>query len=192
MFRKKNPIKELQDEKLIAVLKYNDTAAFNELYKRYSNRILYYFFRMLGNDRDLAQDFLQELFCKIIEKSSTFQTDKKFSTWIFSIAHNMCKNEYRKREVRKVVMHTENLDDYCANDVKEEKHPVTVEDVFNELKHLDESHRTAFILKYREGFCINEICEIMQLPKGTVKSRLFYARKRLQERLENKMSCKLD
>lgn len=160
---------------------------FDQLYKRYNKRLLYYFYRMLGNDEQLAQDFLQELFFKILNKPEQFNPNKKFSTWVFSIAHNMCKNEYRSREVRKIMVSNENLDSYTSvesQDVKYEEN--VIKQIYSELEKLDESHRTAFLLKYREGFDINEISQILQLPQGTVKSRLHYTRKRLCNLVKNR------
>ena len=185
MFGNKNKsICQTSDENLMKKIQYNNTEAFNELYNRYQKRILYYFYRMLGNDKDIAQDFLQELFYKVIDKSSLYDPTKKFSTWIFSVAHNMCKNEYRKREVRKMVVNKEDLDHLCYEEPVKQRNEISADIIFRELDSLEESNRTAFILKYREGFSVEEIGDILNLPTGTVKSRLYYARKKLQEKLK--------
>ena len=165
-----------------------NSEAFSELYRRYNKRLLYYFYRMLGNDSLLSQDFLQELFFKIIEKPFLFDSSRKFSTWIFSVAHNMCKNEYRSKEVRKIMLKNENLDIYFENDSETTSKDKMVEAIFIELEMFDESHKTSFLLKYREGFSLEEISETLNLPVGTIKSRLFYTRKRLQEILTSKYS----
>jgi RNA polymerase sigma-70 factor (ECF subfamily) len=182
MFSFKPPdYKKLADEKLLRAIVNGDTKAFNELYKRYKQRMLYYFYRMLGNDRELAEDFLQDLFYKIIDKPHLFDSNRKFSTWIFSIAYNQCKNEYRSRNVRSVVQKTDNPDNFAQPEPDADEMPYNLEDVFDCLGQFDESHRTAFLLKYREGLSIDEISTILDLPKGTVKSRLFYTRKKIQE-----------
>jgi RNA polymerase sigma-70 factor (ECF subfamily) len=59
-----------------------------------------------------------------------------------------------------------------------------IEKIFQTLEQLGEEHRSAFLLRYREGFSIKEVAEILELPEGTVKSRLFYAKKMLSEKLE--------
>src|SRR5690606_3276565 len=69
--------------------------AFNEIYNRYSKPLFLFFYRRLYQENNKAQDFLQDLFLKLIEKAATFDSSKKFSTWIYTIAYNMCKNEYR-------------------------------------------------------------------------------------------------
>jgi RNA polymerase sigma-70 factor, ECF subfamily len=187
MFRiKKIPLNCQTDEELFVTMQGGNSGVFEQLYNRYNKRILYYFYRMLGNDNILSQDFMQELFCKIIEKPFLFDPHKRFSTWIFSIAHNMCKNEYRSKEVRKIVLKNDNLDGFCENGTEYSGNEKMIEAIFEELESFDESHRTAFLLKYREGFNIEEISETLNLPEGTVKSRLFYTRKKLQEILAGK------
>lgn len=165
-----------------------NSEAFEELYNRYSNRILYYFYRMLGNDKLLSQDFLQDLFYKLIDKPSLFDPQRRFSTWIFSIAHNMCKNEYRSKDVRKIMLKENNPDGFCENEASYYDKGKMVEAIFEELESFDECHRTAFLLKYREGFNIGEISEILNLPEGTIKSRLFYTRKKLQDILSSRFA----
>lgn len=161
-----------------------DQAAFGELYLRYKSRMYYYFYRMLGNSTDLANDFLQELFMKLIEKPESYNPAYSFQTWLYSVANNQCKNEYRRREVRKEYQSAEALEhklDYL-NDSQVEPEQL-VEKVFQTLDQLGEEHRSAFLLRYREGFSIREIAEILELPEGTVKSRLFNAKKILAEKL---------
>ncbi|MDP2724497.1 MAG: RNA polymerase sigma factor [Bacteroidales bacterium] len=177
----------LADEKLIVAITNGDSSAFNELYKRYNERMLYYFYRMLWNDKEMAQDFLQDLFIKIIDKPHLFDVERKFSTWIFSIAHNMCKNEYRNRVVRDIVEKGTDTD-YIPDDEETTNYSsFQIEDVFSCLNEFDEMHRTAFLLKYREGLSIDEISSILELPVGTVKSRLFYTRKKIQKKLQHKI-----
>lgn len=188
MFKFKSPTyQQFSDEKLTVFISNGDVAAFNELYNRYNERMLYYFYRMLWNDKELAQDFLQDLFMKLIDKLNTFNADRKFSTWLFSIAHNMCKNEYRKRQIR---VHAA-LEPDVACDAFEDEAAVysalQIEDVFDCLNDLDELHRTAFLLKYREGLSIEAIGVVLDLPVGTVKSRLFYTRKKIQKELMRKI-----
>lgn len=179
---------KLTDEELVTKLAAGDHKAFSELYHRYSERLMYYFYRMLGNSTEKAEDFLQDIFMKIIDKAGTFDPSRKFSTWIFSIAHNMCKNEYRSMGVRK----NSNIDEFHESVFQFESNPPEIQevdteqfltDLFNELETFDEIHKTVFLLHYREDFSLKEIGQILDISEGTVKSRLFYARKRLSERL---------
>jgi RNA polymerase sigma-70 factor (ECF subfamily) len=180
---------ELTDEQLFQGSVNGCEDMFEKLYSRYKQRILYYFYRMLNNNESLAQDFSQELFFKILNKSELFNPDKKFSTWLSSIAHNMCKNEYRGREVRKIIVNSDQLDQFIDEDKESgNEKQKSIELIYNELNKLDESHRTAFLLKYREGFDLKEISDILNLPIGTVKSRLFYARKKIASNISSAIS----
>lgn len=187
MFGPKRKYQQITDEQLVSNMRCGDHVAFNELYNRYSNRLLYYFYRMLGNSNEKAQDFLQDIFVKIIDNIHTFDTSRKLSTWAFSIAHNMCKNEYRSMEIRK----NSPIEDFNETLECPEELPVVefantedfIRDLFCELENFDEIHKTVFLLHYREGFSLKDIAQTLEISEGTVKSRLFYTRKRLAERL---------
>lgn len=187
IFRKKN-IKQFSNEDLMLAICNGNQAAFSELYERFNERLFYFFYRMLGGDRELANDFLQDLFLKIIHKPELFKPEYKFSSWVFSVAHNMCKNEYRKRDVRKIIQNEENPDllssDYSMISTTEKEDLIT--EVFAQLETLEENQRSVLILKYKENFSLKEIAEILNLPVGTIKSRLHYARTELSKRMAKK------
>ena len=94
-------LSDRSDEDLVRRLARGDDGAFDELYRRYRDRLLHYSCRMLGRDGEKARDFLQDLFLKLIEKPERFAPDGCFRTWIFAVAHNMCCNEYRRAAVRR-------------------------------------------------------------------------------------------
>jgi RNA polymerase sigma-70 factor (ECF subfamily) len=180
--------KEDSDELLMTeVIKGNDRA-FSEIYDRYSKMMLNYFFKMLWQDREKAEDFMQELFTKIIHKPELFNVNKSFKTWIFSIAHNMCKNEYRKQEVRKGTSNNLNENIAVAHNemAPDERHDIGVfnDRLKEELTALSQNHRTTFILRFKQDMSIKEIAEVMDTSEGTVKSRIFYALKKLNESLQ--------
>ena len=161
-----------------------DQTAFGELYNRYKDRMYYYFYRMLGNSADQANDFLQELFMKIVEKPQSYNPSYAFHTWLYSVANNMCKNEYRRRGIRQEYHQYEALEPGIDLPSETTIDPgQLIEKVFQTLDQLGEEHRSAFLLKYREDFSIREVAQILGLPEGTVKSRLFTARKILAEKL---------
>ncbi|MBI9067322.1 MAG: RNA polymerase sigma factor [Salinivirgaceae bacterium] len=183
IFKIKNiDFKRLSDEKLMQALQNGEVKAFDEIYFRYQSRMLYYFFRMLGSNKEIAEDFLQETFFKILNKPHLYDPKKPFSTWIFSIAHNLCKNEYRSRSVRSIIVGEENPDKFLCCQENNTKQ-IETEQIFKILDDFDEIHKSVFLLKYREGFSIDEICEVLNIPKGTVKSRLHYTKLQLKEKL---------
>jgi RNA polymerase sigma-70 factor, ECF subfamily len=182
IFRRKN--RAYSDGELMKLIVLGDQSAFNELYLRYKDRLYYYFYRMLGNSPEQANDFLQELFMKTIEKPESYNPAYAFQTWLFSVANNMCKNEYRRRGVRLEYQEYEAFEeklDYLNEPAIEQE--VVIEKIFQTLDLLGEEHRSAFLLRYREGFSIREVAQTLDLPEGTVKSRLFYAKKILAEKL---------
>lgn len=182
MLRKK--VNSYSDEMLMKLIMSGHQQAFNELYRRYHQRLYYYFFRMLGNSNEQANDFLQELFLKIIENPARFNPAFSFKTWIFSVAYNQCKNEYRRQEIRKEASPALDtlVDPVLPDEISKED---LVNQIFCKLDELGPEHRSVFIMYYRESFQIKEIAETLGLAAGTVKSRLFYARKYLCGRFQH-------
>jgi RNA polymerase sigma-70 factor (ECF subfamily) len=161
-----------------------DTGAFDVLYHRYSQRLLHYFYKMFGGDEELAQDFLQSLFLKIIEKPEQYKKGYNFQSWIFTVAHNMCKNEYRRKETEKRFSNEISKihqDDYSDHKLVDDRidYSKFKNAMYEELSKIEPEHRSIFILRFQEQLSIPEIKEIIGCSEGTVKSRLFYTTKKL-------------
>lgn len=176
------------DEQLMQLITHGNQGAFTELYDRYSSLMLNYFYRMLWKDREKSEDFMQDLFMKIANKPQLYDPCRPFKTWIYSVANNMCKNEYRKQEVRK---NTSSGLDESWNVKSENRDQISEVDdgIFSarlkeELNKLDEKQRTTFVLRFQEEMSIKEIAEIFDCSEGTVKSRIFYTLKKLSAGLE--------
>lgn len=172
------------EELMLEIIRNNSSSALTVLHNRYSKRLLGFFIRMLNNDKDRAQDFLQDLFLKIIEKKQLFDPEKRFYTWVFTIAGNMCKTAYRKP-----IYHTLSTDErelFLKGTLDEDR--IEKERFHDQLRNslllLEEHHKTTFVLRYMEKFSLNEISEIMEVSIGTVKSRLFYATKKMASYLK--------
>lgn len=179
---------DCSDEQLMAYLKKGDKGAFDALYLRYSRVMLSYFRRSLWNDQEKAEDFVHDLFAKIIQKPESFDVNRSFKTWFFSVANNMCKNEYSKQEVRKGTIN--GLDEsFSVRDIHANVENEVQDNIFNEqferqLNNLDAKHGEVFKLRHLEGLSIKEIASILSANEGTIKSRLFYATKLLAESLK--------
>jgi RNA polymerase sigma-70 factor (ECF subfamily) len=178
----------MTDESLMTSISNGDKRAFDEIYKRYSGPLLGYFIRMLWRDREKSEDFVHDLFAKIIRKPKLFDPERKFKTWIYSVANNMCKNEYKKQEVRK---NTSNgldshyaLSDQNSNVLRDVQDMQFKEDLELTLDALDVKHKEAFRLRHMDGLSIKEIADVLEISDGTVKSRLFYATKYLAQGLD--------
>lgn len=175
------------DEQLMDEVVKGNSRAFTEVYERYSRPMLNYFYKMLWQDKLKAEDFMQELFTKIIHKPHLFNSKLKFKTWIFSIANNMCKNEYRKQEVRKGSnndLHDNIVSDDSADQVKKVDESIFNDRLKEELNLLSSSHREVFILRFKQGLSLKEIAEVLGVSEGTVKSRVFYTLKKLSANLK--------
>jgi RNA polymerase sigma-70 factor (ECF subfamily) len=180
--------KKYSDEELMNLIGNGNSVYLKELYNRYSKKLLFYFYRMLGGDEAKAQDFLQDVFLKIIEKPNKFDQKMKFSTWIFTIASNLCKNEYRRLKVRETTRNEPDLDHHEHIQSVDVLQKIDQEDfekaIQSELKNMDPEQSTTFLLRYQESFSIKEISEILDCSPGTIKSRIFYITKKLSIRLK--------
>ena len=175
-----NSWRSLSDEDLMSKVDGGDVRAMEEIYHRYSKPLLRYFYRMLGHDKKRAEDFLHDLFIKIMLKSDQFNSKKKFSTWFYSIAHNMCKNEYRRQAFMTSVNHREKDHGYLDESVTYTLDHESFQKMLTRiLMEEDEEARTIFILRHELEMTFGEIGEVLNCPEGTVKSRLFYLKKKL-------------
>lgn len=170
------------DEELLLPISNGSSTAFDELYKRYGQKLFSYFFRMLWKNKELAEDCTQELFLKMIKHAKVFQADKSLSTWLYSIANNMCKNEYRKHEARKKlqIMKVDTSIESGEKYIDLNKFKIAVHACIEEL---NEEKKSLFTLRFKEQLTVPDIGKILQVPEGTVKSRLFNLLKELKEKL---------
>jgi RNA polymerase sigma factor (sigma-70 family) len=186
LFRKKYD--SFTDEELMAFLAKGDKTAFDELYKRYAKAMLLFFKRLLWNDTEKSEDFVHDLFAKIIQQPEAFDQTRSFKTWFYSVANNMCKNEYKKQEVRKNTNHsleeTYHVKDQHTNVLNTVQDGQFYKEFEQHLEQLDQKHSEVFKLRHFDGLSIKEIADILQANEGTIKSRLFYATKFLAERLK--------
>lgn len=184
LFRKE--YQSMTDEQLVIALAGGDKRAFDLLYERYAAALLSYFMRMLWNDREKAEDFLHDLFTKLIHRPELFDTTRSFKTWIYAVANNMCKNEYKKQEVRKT--RTQPIPEFAlvssiGQTEKEVDQQLLTEAFETALAHIDTKHKEVFEMRHLDGFSIKEIAATLAISEGTVKSRLFYATKQLAKLL---------
>ncbi len=185
LFHKK--YKNYADEELMLLIGNNDSKAFEELYKRYGKKIHYYFYKMLGYDTEKANDFTQDIFLKIIECNESYNSRLKFRTWLYAIATNMCRNDFKHKEIK--LKHEEEYKNttntICLNksDVLFD-HKIFKENLEKALEELEINHKITFVLRYYQELSVREIAEIMDCSEGTVKSRIFYSLQKLSKKLK--------
>lgn len=162
-----------------------DELAFHVLYGRYSTQVQRYFYRMLYQNIEVANDATQELFIKVFEKASLFNLDRKFSIWLFTIANNQCKNYYRSKSRKPEQI---DLEGSPANFSYQPETAQKDYSNFNKalqkaLMQLPEEQKNLFVLRYQEAFSIIEIADITNKATGTIKSGLHRTLKKLSKAL---------
>lgn len=184
MFGLKKDIYSLSDEALIQLLATKQcNEALTEIHARYSKKVLGFFLRMTKGNEEKSHDLVQDLFLKILEKHHLFDPSKLFYTWMYTIASNMVKSSYREKKHEGIEEGSKEFDfhhDFLDNRMDRE---VFQRSLKAAIEQLEEHHRIVFILRYMEEMSIKEIAVIIDLPEGTVKSRLFYATKKITQAL---------
>ena len=185
--RAKKGLKHLDDSQVVAAYLAGDRKAFGELVERYQNRLLNFVYRTTG-DRERAEDLVQETFIRVYRHLHRFDQSKKFSTWIYTIASNLAKNELRNRSRNPLVLFQTILKNRVEDTrpLEWEDNTYRPDDLFRKralkaqvdaaVEQLPEHHRTVFLLREMEGKTYEEIAEITDTNLGTVKSRLNRAR----------------
>ena len=185
-------LRTLDDSAVVAQFLAGEERAFQELVDRYQTRLLNFVYRTIG-DREKAEDLVQEVFIRVYRHLHRFDTSKKFSTWIYTIASNLAKNELRNRSRNPLV-----LFQTIKKNWEDEDRPLQFEDatsrpddlyrkrhlrelVDEATAKLPEHHRQVFVLRELEGKSYEEIAEITDCNLGTVKSRLNRARNSFAE-----------
>lgn len=175
------------DEDLMRFFIKGDRKAFEEIYDRYEEFLVNYFYRKLWQDREKAEDFTHDIFSQIIKKPNYYNPERPFKTWLFSVANNRCKNEYKKQEVRKPTSY-ELPEGFSGKDENKLQDALLEESNFSlalkeELEKLSDKHKEVFMMRHFEDLSLKEIAEIMEVSTGTIKSRLHFATKTLASKL---------
>lgn len=178
------------DAELITLVLNGDKNAFRPLVVRYQNRVHAMVFGMVRNPED-ARDIVQNAFIKAYQNLDSFRIESSFYTWIYRIAMNLAIDHCRKGRRRK----TSSFDEAIANrdedgEMLELHHSESPhraltrkelhDRIFAAMDQLTEEQREVVLLREVEGLSYKEIADSMGIPEGTVMSRLFYARKKLQ------------
>src|SRR5690348_9342683 len=186
---------ELDDGHVVSRHLAGDPQAFGTLVDRYQVRLLNFVNRTIG-DRERAEDLVQEVFIRVFRHIHRFDQTKKFSTWIYTIASNLAKNELRNRSRNPLVLFQTIRKNWQDDDrpLQFEDTTARPDDLFRK-RHLRElvedsvaklpaHHREVFVLRELEGKSYEEIAEITECNLGTVKSRLNRARNAFAEIIE--------
>lgn len=178
---------DLTDSQVVQAFLDGEARAFGELVRRYDKRLLNFVYRTVG-DRERAQDLVQETFVRVYRHLHRFDQTKKFSTWIYTIASNLAKNELRNRSRNPLVLFQTIKKNWEADhrSLEWEDTKLKPDDLFRKrhlkelvekaVAQLPEHHRIVFVLRELEGKTYEDIADITGCNLGTVKSRLNRAR----------------
>ncbi|MGE0490337.1 MAG: RNA polymerase sigma factor [Vulcanimicrobiota bacterium] len=180
-----DPRSNESDENLMAEVVAGKLAALEPLIERYQNQLFAYAARVL-NDREKAADVFQETFLRVFQKRHTYRLGAPFRPWLYRICLNLCRDEFRRQKRGASV-------DLEARQEVRDPGPGPAERTFRQdlsqqvrsaVMGLPEKQQKVFLLVHYQGLSYPEVAEVLEIPVGTVKSRMFHASKRLAEELQ--------
>ena len=187
-------ILSLSDEDLMARVAEDDERAFPELVRRFQGRVTNLVSRVL-NDRECADDLAQEVFVRVFVHRRNYRRGSKFSTWLFTIAANLAKNEIRRRVRRRNWFSLDALQEMLHDSASQLADPTEGRESRLEREQLrdavgraiatvPEKYRLSLVLRDIEGLSYEEIAQVLGIPGGTVRSRINRARAMLKRKLQ--------
>jgi RNA polymerase sigma-70 factor, ECF subfamily len=179
-----------QDAELIERAKAGDANAFGALVERYQRRVVGVAMAVVHDQED-ALELAQETFVRAFENIAKFESRSSFSTWLYRIAANIAI-DFRRRERRHPTLRGEEaeteiqrLPSRIGDSFKEAQRSELARRIADALGQLTPEHRAAILLREVEGLSYDEISDVLQCPRGTVMSRLHYARNHLRQILKD-------
>jgi RNA polymerase sigma-70 factor, ECF subfamily len=190
----KRTLIELTDEDLIKEFQENNTLeAYEILVRRYKDPLMNFVYRFTG-DRDISSDIVQDTMIKFYMNKDSYRSFAKFSTWIYTIAGNLAKNELKRRKRRKIFSLENNNDDERSIQVADKTVVMPDHAADGEIKNeiiqkallkVKDVYRDVVILRDIQDLSYEEIAEVTGLSLGTVKSRINRGRSHLQKLLKH-------
>ena len=181
-------MQERSDEQLMAAVMAGDQVALAALVTRHHAQLLGYLYRLVGGDRQLAEDLVQETLLHIL-RQRTYQAARPFKPWLYSIATNLARDYFKSAAVRQCWRSGDSeealLHLYDSTPGPEERALAAERgsEVRAALTELGEEYRVVLLLRFYQGFSLQEIAETLHIPLGTVKSRLSVGVHRLRDAL---------
>tara|TARA_Y100000817_G_C16804420_1_gene521201 strand:- start:152 stop:736 length:585 start_codon:yes stop_codon:yes gene_type:complete len=180
------------DEELIRRFQAGDERAYVELVNRYKDKLLNFVFQFLS-DIEQAEDVVQDTMIRLYEKKHYYKEIAKFSTWIYTIARNLANTELRKRKRRKTTYLSQMSKEErqyeipaVQDDVDQSLHNEFINDrIQSAINNLPEHFKIVIILRDIQELSYDDISNIVEVPLGTIKSRINRARIQLQAELQD-------
>ena len=174
---------EMTDEELVIKIRKGDGTLFDELVKRYEQKLLRYV-NYLTSGNDIANDVVQDTFIKVYINLNSFKTDLKFSSWIYRIAHNETMNRLRKYNFRMFQLDADFVDRFVQapeNVETQLEREETSKNVTKALNNLPLKYKVPLVLYYMEDKSYDEIGDILKVSTGTVGTLINRGKKRLKD-----------
>lgn len=189
----KPALEERSDEELMVAYAEGDARAFELLVKRHERGVFNFIYRSVGR-KDIAEELLQDVFLRVIRNASSYQQSAKFSTWLYTIARNICIDRSRKKGGRELSLDQpvgEGEKQTFLDQVADPASQLSTDhdrEVFRQrlekaLALLPEEQREVFVMREVSDLKFREIAEILDIPVPTVKSRMRYALEALRGHL---------
>jgi RNA polymerase sigma-70 factor (ECF subfamily) len=180
------------DEELVTAFRAGNLSAFDELVQRWERKIQGAVYRIMGSGED-ARDLTQETFLRAYRGLSTFKSEARFSSWLYQIALNLCRDRLRQKKGRTLVG-IDDLDpttaariDRIAPTAHEQVEARDMSEIVSAaMAELPEEQREVIVLKEYQGLTFQEIADLMRVPVSTVKTRLYRGLVQMREHLERR------
>lgn len=167
------PLRHQTDEQLMAQAAAGSDTAFEELYRRYARRLKGFFFMQLGGKEEQAADATHDVFLRAYEARSRYREGSNVSTWLFTIAYNICKNHYRSNAYEAELLASLDAEPVSEQQIEVEMDAAQLDEALERvLSELPPPLHQLFSLHYQEELTVPQVAEIVGIPEGTVKSRL--------------------
>lgn len=162
-----------------------DRAAFELLYDRYFDKLVW-FARRFIDDVQKAEDAVQDVFIKIIENPGLFDEHKRFSTWVYTVTGNSCKNILRNEQNRQRILQENAGTGEPSTTLQHSLDYKILKQRINAVyEELSEKEKNIYVLRFEHELSIKEIAKIINIPEGSVKSGIYYLLKKVAVHLKD-------
>lgn len=175
--------KLMKSEYLVIRCKNGDPTAMAELIEVWIDP-LYFYVRRFNLSEDESLDVIQDAWLRVLQKFRQLQKPAAFPAWLFKITRNIVISHIQKNSQFETVSSDENLSNLPQQDDAINLSGFSSQEIYESLDKLRVIHRECLVLHFIEGFSMNEVSIILEIPVGTVKSRLYYAKKSLKRLLK--------
>jgi RNA polymerase sigma-70 factor, ECF subfamily len=185
-------VEELSDNELVEIIRKKDQERYSEIVDRYQTKLFVYIYRLIGNKEE-AEDLLQDVFVKAYKNLNSYDTSRKFSSWIYRIAHNEAVNFIKRKSLKRfisfdAITSTKDKLDTSSEEEGADKAWLRKEvskEVSDAMKKLPFKYNQVLTLRYYSDQSYEEIAEILGKPVNTVGTLINRAKKKLSEELKN-------